>query len=92
MQKELPSAGPTVEGDELERTIDVSSFSGEEQLVEIGGVLAHARTHTCTHTHTYVRTHTHTHKLSHTHTYTHTGHSQAGAAEVGAQMRRLGCW
>jgi len=36
MQKELPSSGPKIEGDDLERTIDLSSFTGEEQLVEIG--------------------------------------------------------
>ena len=37
MEKELPSLGPQVDGDVLERSLDLDSFPGEAQLLEIGG-------------------------------------------------------
>ena len=37
MEKELPSVGPQVDGDVLERSLDLDSFPGEAQLLEIGG-------------------------------------------------------
>jgi len=39
MEKELPSTGPQVSGDTLQRSLDLDSFPGEEQLHEIGGDL-----------------------------------------------------
>ena len=39
MEKDLPSTGPKVEGDELERSLDLESFPNEAALVEIGGDL-----------------------------------------------------